>query len=147
MVILMLESSVTTVKSCNVLAIEDDEADIFLLRKAMNVTASRLNIQVELTHRPNGLVALNAVTLGDLRNKLFDLLIVDLNMPILDGIQFLRILRDEFKFDRTRAVVLTSTDQKSIHKAARKAGADAVFVKPHTYSDLIRVVRKIMTFH
>ena len=89
-------------KPRNVLIIDDDDDDVFLLTRAFNIASAQSNIVVNVTRCPNGLEALGAVARGDLKSELFDLLIVDLNMPVLDGLKFLRALRGEFGFDNVQ---------------------------------------------
>ncbi|MGO9008331.1 MAG: response regulator [Beijerinckiaceae bacterium] len=131
-------------KPRSVLIIEDDKDDVFLLTRALRTVSSQLRIPVRVRHLPNGLEAAGAVARGDLLGELFDILIVDLNMPVMDGEKFLRVLRREFKLENVRAVVLTTSEEPPIHDAARKAGADDVFTKPNTQSELVTIVRNIL---
>jgi two-component system chemotaxis response regulator CheY len=137
-------ASIANYAKRNVLIVEDDEDDVFLLRRAMNIVSMQDNIEVNVTHMANGLHAISAVVVEDLKSHNYDILIVDLNMPIMDGLRFLHILREEFRFSTTRAVMLTTSNQPPIHAAARKAGADDVFVKGDVHDDLVNIVRKIL---
>ena len=131
-------------KPRNVLIIDDDEDDVFLLMRALRTVSSQLTIPVRVKRLRNGLEAASAVARGDLLGESFDILIVDLNMPVMDGEKFLRVLRRGFKLENVRAVVLTTSEETSIHDAARQAGADAVFTKPNTQTELVTIVRTIL---
>ena len=93
-------------KPRNVLIIDDDEDDVFLLMRALRTVSSQLTIPVRVKRLRNGLEAASAVARGDLLGESFDILIVDLNMPVMDGEKFLRVLRRGFKLENVRAVVL-----------------------------------------
>jgi two-component system chemotaxis response regulator CheY len=76
----------------------------------------------------NGLEALEKILLGAA-----DLLIVDINMPKMDGMTFLRTLRESEGPENAIPALMTSTEAKaSDREAARKAGANFYLVKPIT---------------
>lgn len=71
-----------------------------------------------------------------------DLFIVDVNLPRLDGIAFIRRLRGELAADAP--VVVISTDCADANKeAAFEAGADAYLCKPWTPADLEAVLESL----
>lgn len=71
-----------------------------------------------------------------------DLFIVDVNLPRLDGIAFIRRLRSELAVDAP--VVVISTDCTAANKeAAFEAGADAYLCKPWTPADLEAVLEDL----
>jgi two-component system chemotaxis response regulator CheY len=73
----------------------------------------------------NGLEALEKTMLDE-----FDLVIVDINMPKMDGIAFLSELRRREQIRAVPAIVI-STQQRDMDRArAHAAGANAYFVKP-----------------
>ncbi len=74
----------------------------------------------------NGLEALEKLLLAP-----FDLLIVDINMPKMDGLTFLRTLRTSDAAIAGLPAMVTSTEARSEDKdAARAAGANFYLVKP-----------------
>lgn len=71
-----------------------------------------------------------------------DLFIVDVNLPRLDGIEFIRRLRTELGVEAP--VVVVSTECAEADKsAAYDAGADAYLCKPWTPEDLAAVLREL----
>ena len=72
-----------------------------------------------------------------------DLLITDLNMPGMNGIEFIRELRalPEHKF--TPAVFLTTENSDKIREEARSAGATAWIVKPFHADKVVAVVNRL----
>lgn len=74
----------------------------------------------------NGLEALEKLLLAP-----YDLLIVDINMPKMDGLTFLRTLRTgEGVMSRVPAMVTSTEGKASDKQAAREAGANFYLVKP-----------------
>jgi len=74
----------------------------------------------------------------------FDLVVTDLNMPVLDGISFVQKLRTMPAFKFTPVLLLTTetrTDQKDKAKAA---GATGWLTKPFDPSKLRAVVQKVL---
>jgi CheY-like chemotaxis protein len=131
-------------KTCVTLIIEDDQDDIVLLQRALKRVSSELGIQCEISTFPNGMEALSSVAVRDLTSRLPNVVIVDLNMPIMGGEQFLRVLRRELELPDLPAAVLTTSSEKPVHDRAFAAGADYVFVKPNSMADLDAIAREIL---
>jgi two-component system chemotaxis response regulator CheY len=74
----------------------------------------------------------------------FDLVITDLNMPVMDGITFLKELRKQNNSMYTPVIILTTESQETKKQEARQAGATAWIVKPFTNEKLINVIKKLM---
>ena len=73
------------------------------------------------------------------RRSLPDILVLDLNMPKLDGIKFLMSLRQSLFLKDLPVFVLTTTTARSIHEEAMRAGADKVYVKPNDANSLLSI--------
>ena len=67
----------------------------------------------------------------------FDLVLVDWNMPVMDGIEFITALRSESSHDRTRLLVVTSQTEIEQIREALEAGADEFLMKPFTRESLL----------
>jgi two-component system, chemotaxis family, chemotaxis protein CheY len=72
-----------------------------------------------------------------------DLYIVDINMPQMDGLEFLRRLRGELGVLDTPAVVISTEGEESDLIAAREAGANAYLRKPWTPDQLLQTVTTV----
>ena len=84
----------------------------------------------------NGLEALEKLLV-----KPVDLLIVDINMPKMDGLTFLRTLRRQpLPLGGTPAIVISTESSPKDNAAARAAGANFYLVKPVAQDALIRYV-------
>lgn len=134
-----------TNRLCRILIIEDDPDDVFLLKRALAGASQNLNRKIESEHVDNGLDAIYLVTKEDLTNKLPNALILDLNMPRLNGIEFLRSLRQSLLLKNIPVFVLTTARAPSIHEEAMRAGADKVYVKPNDAKSLLSIATEIVT--
>lgn len=73
-----------------------------------------------------------------------DLVLVDQNMPNLDGIGLTRKLREHPKFKTIPILILTTESSDEMKQAGRSAGATGWLVKPFDPSRLIEVIRKVI---
>ena len=126
------------------LIVEDDQDDVFLLNRAFDDVRRILRRDIKTEHIENGLEALYLVSRQDLTENLPDILVLDLNMPKLDGIKFLRSLRQSLVLKDLPVYVLTTTTAKSIHEEAMNAGADRVYVKPDDAKALLSIALEMV---
>ncbi len=78
------------------------------------------------------------------KGEKFGLIITDINMPIMDGIQFIKELRSTAEHKFTPIIVLTTENQDSKMQEGKAAGATGWIVKPFSSDKLIAVVKKII---
>lgn len=74
----------------------------------------------------------------------FDLIITDLNMPNVDGIQMITGIRKLPGYSFTPILMLTTESQPEKKDAGRKAGATGWIVKPFNQDQLLAVVQKLV---
>ena len=73
-----------------------------------------------------------------------DLVITDLNMPNLDGIEFIAAVREQDRYDGLPLVMLTTEGQAEKMRAGKKAGASGWIVKPFNELQLELTVKKFI---
>jgi two-component system, chemotaxis family, chemotaxis protein CheY len=73
-----------------------------------------------------------------------ELFIVDINMPHMDGLEFLRRLRTDLGIRDVPAIVISTEGEESDRIAAREAGANAYLRKPWTPDQLLTAVRDVV---
>lgn len=73
-----------------------------------------------------------------------DAIIVDQNMPRLDGIGMIRALRQHPNGQGVPVIVLSTESEDGMKQQARDAGALGWMVKPFTQDKLLAVVRKVV---
>jgi len=74
------------------------------------------------------------------REQRFDLVITDIHMPAMDGLEFIRELRKSSGYERTPVYVLTSDGSRDRLAEGRVAGATAWIVKPANMPLLVNAV-------
>jgi len=78
------------------------------------------------------------------RQRQFDLVLTDQNMPRLDGISLTKRLRESENFRSTPILILTTESSDQMKQAGRDAGATGWLVKPFNPAKLIEVIRKVV---
>ena len=77
--------------------------------------------------------------LAKLSGAQIDMLITDLNMPNMDGLELIKKVREEGKHRFTPIVMLTTESSEEKKKAGREAGASGWIVKPFKPEQLLKV--------
>jgi DNA-binding response OmpR family regulator len=108
----------------------DDEHDILEIYQEI---LARLPSQPEIHTADNGA---RAIALLD--SEPFNLLLVDLRMPVMDGFQVLAIVRR--KFAALRVVVMTAAEDEQFRARAYAMGIDLYLQKPKTGKEIINFV-------
>ena len=72
-----------------------------------------------------------------------DLVLVDCNMPGLDGFAFVQAVRAEKGFDAIRLLMVTAEEDKALLDRAMRAGADAYLVKPFTREGILEQLKRL----
>lgn len=78
------------------------------------------------------------------RGRAFDAVITDQNMPRMDGLSFIRALRQQAFGQGVPIIVLSTDSQDDLKAQARAAGALGWMVKPFTQDKLLAVIRKVV---
>ena len=91
----------------------------------------------EVMHVPNGQAALDAIF-----NEKHDLYLLDINVPLIDGVTLLKELRDAS--DSTPSIFLTSHKDKEMLKKGFMSGADDYITKPFDSDELILRINALL---
>ncbi len=73
-----------------------------------------------------------------------EIMLVDIQMPEVDGLELIRKIRSDKSFANTPIIVITATAIRDMLLASREAGADFFLTKPLTYFELERTIDRIM---
>ncbi|MDA8744641.1 response regulator [Rubripirellula amarantea] len=127
-----------------VLLVEDNPDDVELTRESFRRTDRRLN----LSHVGNGIECLKFLrkTEGYEDAPTPDLILLDLNMPIMDGREVLRALADDDQLKRHRVVVLTTSSSNTDLLVCHSFGCNAYVVKPVDVHEFQVIVNSICDF-
>jgi len=82
--------------------------------------------------------------LGKLGGGAVQIIITDLNMPVMDGIEFIREARKLPQYRFTPILMLTTESQASKKQEGKTAGATGWLVKPFNPDQLLQVIAKVL---
>lgn len=116
-----------------ILAVDDSVS----IRKSISFILGEEGYQI--TEAEDGLDALEKA-----KSDKFNLVITDINMPNMDGIELTKKLRSTEGYKFTPIIALTTESQASKMEEGKAAGATGWIVKPFTSEKLIAVVKKII---
>ncbi|MFA5263368.1 MAG: response regulator [Opitutaceae bacterium] len=112
--------------------------------------AMTMRKMVSFTLRGNGYQTVEAgdgiAALAMLGQHIVDLIITDVNMPKMDGIEFTRQARTALKGRHVPILILTTESELEKKNQARAAGATGWIVKPFQQEQLLAVVSKVLPF-
>ena len=117
----------------SILAVDDSAS----MRQMVSFTLKGAGYQV--TEAADGQEALNKA-----KSQQFDLVITDVNMPIMDGITFIRNLRTEANYKFTPMLMLTTESAADKKAEGKAAGATGWIVKPFNPDQLLNTVKKVL---
>lgn len=119
-------------KGVEILVVEDEEDIRVLLANLLRSSGARV------TTAADGAEAIQMAATG-----LYDLLVTDLRMPEMDGMELLRAIRRASP--RTRVVLVTAYGGCEEFVEAMSLGADAFVHKPFTVDRILQVIRSALT--
>ena len=126
-----------------IMLVDDNDADIELTKSTLEEGKVRMNI-VTASDGQQALEQLEqALTRGD---ELPDLILLDLNMPRLDGRGLLRTMRQREELKAIPVVVLTSSDAEQDIVKSYKLGANCYVNKPVGLDEFQKIVRTVEHF-
>jgi CheY-like chemotaxis protein len=119
----------------NILLVEDDEVDVMNVRRAFQ----KSHIMNPLFVAGDGVEALEKLRGGEIpRGR--RLVLLDLNMPRMNGIELLRELRSDSELQATPVVVLTTSNDDRDKIEAYNLNVAGYLVKPVTFSNFCEVM-------
>ena len=110
--------------------------------------SSSMRQMVSFTLKGAGYNVVEAVDGQDALNKAksqqFDLIVTDVNMPVMDGITFIKNLRAEPNYKFTPMLMLTTESAADKKTEGKAAGATGWIVKPFNPDQLINTIKKVL---
>ena len=117
----------------NILIVDDSES----IRELVGLTLESSGYHVE-----KGIDGIDALRFLDGRE--IHLIITDLNMPNMDGIELIKEIRAKGGYSSIPILMLTTESQVAKKEAAKAAGATGWIVKPFVQEKLLEVIKKVI---
>ncbi|MCL6293946.1 response regulator [Gaetbulibacter sp. 2012CJ34-3] len=126
-------------KALNILLIEDDTIETM----KFNRTISSLKLEHNVTEANNGEDALKILQKKD---ELPDIILLDLNMPKINGIEFLNILKNDDTLRHIPTVILTTSNNQKDLLECYKIGIAGYVLKPLKYEAYVSKIEKLLAY-
>ena len=126
-------------KALKILLIEDDTIEIMKLNRVIN----SLKSSHEIIEARNGEVALSIL---EEKDKLPDIILLDLNMPKINGIEFLSILKSNNHLKYIPAIILTTSNNRKDLLACYNVGVAGYVLKPLEYDEYVLKIEKLLSY-
>ncbi|MDY0091126.1 MAG: response regulator [Candidatus Vecturithrix sp.] len=120
-----------------ILLVEDDHVDAMTVKRSLR----EINVVNQLLVAGNGEEGLQF--LGNPDQEKPCIILLDLNMPKMNGIEFLQIVKNDARFKRIPVVVLTTSRNEQDRVESFNLGVAGYMVKPVDYQQFVDVVKTI----
>ncbi len=120
-----------------ILLVEDDRVDVMTVRRALE----DLNVTNPLNVVANGEEALEY--LRNTKNRSPCIILLDLNMPRMNGIEFLEVVKEDNDLKEIPVVVLTTSKEEQDRVASFRLGVAGYMLKAADYMSFVEVIRTI----
>jgi len=127
------------IKLLNILFIEDDIIEGIKFNRVL----SQLGLKHQLIEVNNGEEALELLQSG---GDLPDIILLDLNMPKMNGIEFLRILKNDESLKKIPTIIFTTSNNQKDILECYKIGIAGYLIKPLKYEDYQTIVKKTLDY-
>lgn len=128
--------------SVKIVMIEDDHGHARLIEKNIR----RANIANDIIHFDNGEEAVAFLTGDELDRKASILILLDLNLPDMSGVDILRIIKNDEALRLAPVVILTTTDDRHEIQHCYDLGCNVYITKPVDYDDFAQAIRQLGLF-
>jgi CheY-like chemotaxis protein len=125
------KKNIAIMESKSILLIEDDELDVISVQRSLN----KIGGTHKLYTAYNGIEALSMLKVAADADGLPDIILLDINMPKMNGIEFLEELRRNSKFNGIKIFVMTTSNEERDRTLTQKLGVSGYYIKPLNFND------------
>jgi CheY-like chemotaxis protein len=126
-------------KYLKILLVEDNLIELMKMKR----TVSFLKLEHQITEAKNAEIALEIL---EDNNDLPDLILLDLNMPKISGVEFLSILKSSEEFRHIPTVILTTSNNQKDLEECYRIGVSGYILKPLKYEDYVQKIEKVLSY-
>lgn len=123
----------------NILLIEDDTIEVMKFKRAL----AKLKMNHKLQNAQNGEEALKIL---EQKDSLPDIILLDLNMPKVNGIEFLTLLKNDEVLKYIPTVILSTSNNKKDLLECYKIGIAGYVLKPLKYEEYVSKIEKLLAY-
>ena len=120
-----------------ILIVEDDDVDVMTMQRAFK----EIRVPNPLVRQENGELAIDY--LRDRRNAMPCIILLDLNMPVMNGIEFLQVIKRDEVLRRIPVIVVTTSKEQEDKVNSFNCSVAGYMEKPVDYRRFVDVVRSI----
>jgi CheY-like chemotaxis protein len=125
-----------------ILLVEDDRVDVMTVQRALSKHQIRVPLHVART-ATDALGMLRGQGCPRIRPAL---ILLDLNLPRMSGIEFLQALRADPELRDLSVIVLTSSNEPNDRAAAFRYEVEDYLVKPHSFHEFANAIRTVLQY-
>lgn len=131
-------------ESVAILLVEDDDVDIMNVERAFK----KCQVNVTLNIAKNGIEALEMLRKSgtERMNPYPRIILLDINMPRMNGIEFLKEIRSDESLRQFFVFILTTSNEKKDIRAAYDQNVAGYLIKPVNYSEFVESVEILSTY-
>ena len=123
-----------------ILLVEDDSVDAMTVKRAVR----DLQVNHSIIHSLNGEEAMKYLTSPNMEKPF--IILLDLNMPKMNGIEFLKVMKAHPELKTIPVVVLTTSKERQDVLDSFELGASGYMVKPVDYSKFVEILSRVMIY-
>jgi CheY-like chemotaxis protein len=120
-----------------ILLVEDDTVDVLTIKRSLH----EIHVTNQVDVAENGEIALTRLRNSECEQPC--LILLDLNMPRMGGIELLRIIKHDDELKRIPVIVLTTSGDEQDKIESFNLGVAGYMVKPVDYQQFVEVVKTI----
>lgn len=113
-------------KVINILMVDDDSLDVIDMQRTLN----KMNILHKTAVAKNGEEAIDYLSNPTAMEQKPDVVLLDINMPKMNGIEFLTVIRNKPEWRDLKVFIVTTSDERVDKEATKKLGISGYIVKP-----------------
>jgi CheY-like chemotaxis protein len=130
-------------RKLTILLVEDDIVDVKCVERALR----EVHTEVETEVAGNGRIALDRLRQSDgPGSPMPSLIVADLNMPVMDGLELLEALKNDNRLRKIPVVVLTTSNNRRDVDASYDRGAAGYIVKPMEADVFRNMLSQVCTY-
>lgn len=129
-----------TTNTARILYVEDDHDDRFFL----NESAISFSLPAEITYASDGNEAIDYLKKSN--KNLPSLIVLDLNMPKLDGKETLAIIKDDPAYSKIPVIVLSTSENKEDKDFCKSKGVISYLIKPGHFNEYELIIKSFLPF-